>query len=245
MYRNTRCSLPKLWSDKGSFSPSWRVEHLLKNILDLLYAAERFEDFAPSGKPNVGTSRDGRHRIRLFHDELLLDYWKNRCVGTIYRSEGVLRHHSDLLDAGSGLEETHGEHVIPIRVIAYLLWWKSKSTRLDIEGLCKFILEWTCVCLITKNEEKLLRTRRSILNQESGWVRSHPFVVSDASHSSVFLDITGTQCDKGDVPIFGRYIGVPIKVFLLDGIEPKKVDFECFSVADHFAIVSQCYGIAR
>lgn len=236
---------PSIWDAIGNFSPPKRLTKLLDDLLNLLWCAEDYDKFAPKGGADKGTSRDGAHRIRLLHDELWLDYKKNRCLGVMYRSQQVLGVSVPATGKHAQYLQTHGEHVLPINIVARLIWNRNCEAKFNRETLLQFILERTCVCQITSEEESHLRARRTIGGENSSWVRKHPCVKADAAGQFGFVNLKGEKIDELEILVFARYLHSNVKVVLIDNFDAKDVDIKAYTLRDHISATRAFYGIPK
>lgn len=236
---------PYLWDSDKKFQPTKRVAKLLGDIQDLLEQAHNYYDFAPKTSPAKGSSKDGCHRLRLLHDELLLDYKSNRCIGTIYRSEAVLNCPTLAVGAEAEYLATHGEHVIPINLISRMIWQRNQTQKFEHETLLKFIAERACVCQITKQEEEKLRERRNIADKHSSWTWKHPCIRTNTKEHLVYQDLDGNQIDENQTPVFARYLQSGLKIFAISDGTAQPLNFEKFTLAEHIKIAQTHYKIPQ
>jgi len=201
-----------------------RAAQLVLDIYRLLQNAATFREFA-TGK---GDSRDGCHRLRLFHDKFFLDAFQNRCSGTLYRSEAVAQ--SKVVVVGSGATETlvHCEHAIPASLLVRYLFERWKGAK--PEELGEFLFFHQFVCCVSKMERKQLDMRRTYGGKNRVWSCDHPNflrgeilqILPQSSNSSAAL---------GNVLMFARYENTGIKVLMAPS--GKLVDMDSYTVNDH------------
>lgn len=187
-----------------------------------------YRHFTNFGNPN---SESATHRLRLFHDQLFLDSWKNNCDGTIYRS-------NESMHLANRAGQVHCEHIIPINVLIKFIYYQLNP--LSLIDLGKFIFDNSLVCCVTKKEQiSKLNTIRSINGIQSKWTLSHP-QLSDLDGSPYE---NGKQLQLADILPFKRYIGTDMHIYSV--YQNKIIDPSQFRISDHWKIIEDNQNDSR
>lgn len=215
---NTPYEIPK---DLG------QAAKLIEVIFRLYQDAPDYKSFI---NYNKGDFKDASHRLRKVHDEFLQDAFRHGCIGTIYRTEGVLTSNSMVPGA------VHCEHVIPNNLLAKHIYFHLRpSTYVD---LAKFVFRNRVICATTKEEQKKeLRTLRPFNGKTSRWGSTHPNFLKQ---NGALVSIPVPNGSMDDVRPFWRYYGTDLRVFnVLTGTE---VDHENYTMRDHYETCDKHQG---
>jgi hypothetical protein len=190
------------------------------------YLPDNYGGFVNYGKSD---SKDSGHRLRLLHDQFLQDAFKNDCIGTIYRTE-------KMLNEPSPKKKIHCEHVIPNNLLTKYIFYQLKD--ITITGFYDFIFYNRIICGVHVDEKGKLNIKRSIDKVNSGWVSTHPdFEKGNAK----LIKLQNIE----EVRPFRRYLNTGIKVFCIASGELEEIDFENYTMKDHYDITKKYQGNLR
>lgn len=209
---------------------------LVNDIYTSLRQAETYKSFA------TGTAKknDAIHRIRLFHDQFLLDAHKNRCIGTVYRSKGVIDNNIKVVGLEAQDTSVHCEHVIPASIIGRYIY--ERMNKVNLFELGQFLYRHQLVCCITKEEQKSnLGMSRPYAGKTKKWSKDHPNFELDDGFK--IIDSNQQPIDFSDVLLFARYRNTGIDVFNI--LNDEQINFETYTIRDHVnMMIEHAYPVA-
>lgn len=178
--------------------------------------------------------------IRHLNDTFFSDAHKSGCVGTVYRSTGILSSEAPLIlprNDRAALMAIHDEHVMPVTCVMKVLW-SQRDMLTCPRDVFELVHDWHVVAALTKAEQSTgLTSSRTIFGQTRKWGHEHPCLQWDDVSGTLSYRNDTAVVDARDIVLFARYIGTGLEIWNIVTGEP--IDTQTYMLRDHLNFLRQ------